>query len=256
MTTIGLADDQQLVRAGFAMVLDSQSDLSVVWQAEDGTEAIRLAVDEPVDMILMDVQMPGMDGIAATREIVSEGLVGPAGETTRVVVLTTFDNDEYVMNSIAAGASGFLLKDADPEELIAAVRTVGESEAVISPKATARLLRQVRGDIGGDAGSAGDGAEAVPSSADGSPGGLPDDLPDGGDLGLVDPLTPREMEILVLVARGYSNPEIARQLFVSLPTVKTHVGRILAKTDSRDRVHVVLFAFSHGLVDPSRMLDE
>lgn len=261
-TTVGLADDQQLVRAGFAMVLDSQPDLSVVWQAVNGEEAVRYATEQPVDMILMDVQMPLLDGIAATRRIVDDQVVGPGGELTRVVVLTTFNNDEYVMNSIAAGASGFLLKDADPEELIDAVRTVGESTAVISPKATARLLRQVRGGIEGQdarSGSEGDTSADAPgdTSADAEAGADRDTLPvDGDDLGLVDPLTPRELEILVLVARGYTNTEIADQLFVSLPTVKTHVGRILSKTGSRDRVHAVLFAFSHGLVDTSRVLGE
>ncbi|MGP9724073.1 response regulator [Corynebacterium sp. AOP40-9SA-29] len=243
--TVGLADDQQLVRAGFGMVLDSQPDISVVWQAVDGAEAVRMATQQPVDMILMDVQMPELDGIAATKQIVDAGVAGPSGEPTRVVVLTTFDNDEYVMGSITAGASGFLLKDADPEELIDAVRTVGEAEAVISPKATARLLRQVRG---------GAAPESAPETA---PETAPLDVAAAAAaLNLPDPLTPRELEILVLVARGYSNPEIARRLFVSLPTVKTHVGRILAKTDSRDRVHAVLFAFSNGLVDPVRVLED
>ncbi|HIW92574.1 MAG TPA: response regulator transcription factor [Candidatus Corynebacterium avicola] len=246
--TVGLADDQQLVRAGFAMVLDSQDDVDVIWQAADGVEAMDLAMSQPVDMIFMDVQMPNMDGIAATKEVLGSGVVGPGGEPTRVVVLTTFDNDEYVMNSIAAGASGFLLKDTDPEDLIDAVRTVGEASAVISPKATARLLRQVRDGANGDASDTG----AVGASGPGAPVDAPDE---DDDLGLVDPLTPREREILVLVARGYSNPEIADQLFVSLPTVKTHVGRILAKTGSRDRVHVVLFAFRSGLVDSAQMLD-
>lgn len=237
--TVALADDQQLVRAGFAMVLDSQDDLHVSWQAEDGEEAVRHAVAEPVDVILMDVQMPNLDGIAATRRIVDAGVRGPLGEPTRVVVLTTFDNDEYVMNSIAAGASGFLLKDADPEELIGAVRTVGEASAVISPKATARLIRQVR-------------SNPTPPPVDGESG---EPCTAQGDLGLLDPLTPRERELLVLMAKGLSNSEIAAQLFVSLPTVKTHVGRILAKTGSRDRVHAVLFAFRNGLVDPGAVLD-
>ncbi|MDN6706618.1 response regulator transcription factor [Corynebacterium glyciniphilum] len=247
--TVGLADDQQLVRAGFGMVLDSQPDITVVWQAVDGAEAVNSAMSSPVDMILMDVQMPELDGIAATRKIVDAGVTGPSGEPTRVVVLTTFDNDEYVMGSITAGASGFLLKDADPEELIDAVRTVGEAEAVISPKATARLLRQVRG-------GAGTGEQVAAATPQASTGSGADTAAAAAALDLPDPLTPRELEILVLVARGYSNPEIARRLFVSLPTVKTHVGRILAKTDSRDRVHAVLFAFSNGLVDPVRVLEE
>ncbi|MCI1256394.1 MAG: response regulator transcription factor [Corynebacterium provencense] len=240
-TTVGLADDQQLVRAGFAMVLDSQDDITVAWQAVDGRDAVRAAREHPVDILLMDVQMPDMDGITATRLIIDGRVAGPSGAPTRVVMLTTFDNDEYVMDSVTAGASGFLLKDADPEDLIAAVRTVGESSAVISPKATARLLRRVREDSAG-----------VPASPSRQVVRVPDE---DDSLGLVDPLTPREREILVLMARGASNTEVAAQLFVSLPTVKTHVGRILAKTGSRDRVHAVLFAFRHGLVDPVNLLD-
>lgn len=254
--TVALADDQQLVRAGFAMVLDSQDDIEVVWQAVDGEDAVRAADRQPVDIILMDVQMPNLDGIAATRRIVDSGVRGPGGEPTRVVVLTTFDNDEYVMTSITAGASGFLLKDADPEDLIDAVRTVGEASAVISPKATARLLRQVRaGGAGrGPGGSAADGAGEDAAGAAGAAGPHTVPGPDD-DLGLIDPLTPREREILGLMATGASNTEIAARLFVSLPTVKTHVGRILAKTGSRDRVHAVLFAFRCGLVDPAHVLE-
>lgn len=272
--TVGLADDQQLVRAGFAMVIDSQDDMTVTWQARDGREAVENARSAPVDIVLMDVQMPGMNGIDATREVVASGVVGPGGEPTRVVVLTTFDNDEYVLGSITAGASGFLLKDADPEELIAAVRTVGEQEAVISPKATANLLRRIRqmgagpvgdgvggpvpGGVGGDDG-AGAGAVAGVEPGEGttptSP--HPDVTPAADDdLGLVDPLTPREREILVLMARGRSNQEIAAELFVPLPTVKTHVGRVLAKTASRDRVHAVLFAVCHGLVSRDGLLED
>lgn len=263
--TVALADDQQLVRAGFAMVLDSQDDITVAWQAADGAEALRLALAQPVDVILMDVQMPNLDGIATTAKIVEAGVAGPLGESTRVVVLTTFDNDEYVMNSITAGASGFLLKDADPEELIGAVRTVGEASAVISPKATARLMRQVRGGgtvphradtgvQGGDGSGAGVERESLPALS-GEGAVVRHTLDSSDDLGLVDPLTPREREILVLMAKGSSNSEIAAQLFVSLPTVKTHVGRILSKTGSRDRVHAVLFAFRHGVVDPGSVLE-
>ncbi|MGJ4134008.1 response regulator [Corynebacterium macclintockiae] len=225
MIRVGLADDQQLVRAGFGLVLDSQDDISVVWQAADGQEACELAESQPVDIILMDVQMPRLDGIEATRRVVA----GATG--ARVIVLTTFDNDNYVLGAVEAGASGFLLKDTDPEDLISAVRTVGDSAAVISPKATARLLRSIR-------------MEQTPQRR----GPVELDLPD--------PLTPRELEILQLIALGLSNQEIADKLFISLPTVKTHVGRVLTKTQSRDRVHAVLFAFKYHLVNSEDLLEQ
>ncbi|MEO5311414.1 response regulator transcription factor [Corynebacterium sp. c24Ua_83] len=225
MISVGLADDQQLVRAGFGLVLDSQDDITVQWQAADGQEACELAESQPVDIILMDVQMPRMDGIEATRRVVS----GSSG--ARVIVLTTFDNDNYVLGAVEAGASGFLLKDADPEDLISAVRTVGDSAAVISPKATARLLRSIR-------------MEQTPQRRE------------PVELDLPDPLTPRELEILKLIALGFSNQEIADELYISLPTVKTHVGRVLTKTQSRDRVHAVLFAFKHHLVNSEDLLEQ
>lgn len=225
MISVGLADDQQLVRAGFGLVLDSQDDITVRWQAADGQEACELAESQPVDIILMDVQMPRMDGIEATRRVVS----GSSG--ARVIVLTTFDNDNYVLGAVEAGASGFLLKDTDPEDLISAVRTVGDSAAVISPKATARLLRSIR-------------MEQTPQRRE------------PVELDLPDPLTPRELEILQLIALGLSNQEIADKLYISLPTVKTHVGRVLTKTQSRDRVHAVLFAFKHHLVRADDLLEQ
>ena len=225
MISVGLADDQQLVRAGFGLVLDSQDDITVQWQAADGQEACELAESQPVDIILMDVQMPRMDGIEATRRVVS------GGSGARVIVLTTFDNDNYVLGAVEAGASGFLLKDTDPEDLISAVRTVGDSAAVISPKATARLLRSIR-------------MEQTPQRRE------------PVELDLPDPLTPRELEILKLIALGFSNQEIADKLYISLPTVKTHVGRVLTKTQSRDRVHVVLFAFKYHLVNSEDLLEQ
>lgn len=225
MISVGLADDQQLVRAGFGLVLDSQDDITVQWQAADGQEACELAESQPVDIILMDVQMPNMDGIEATRQVVS----GDSG--ARVIVLTTFDNDNYVLGAVEAGASGFLLKDTDPEDLISAVRTVGDSAAVISPKATARLLRSIR-------------MEQTPQRRE------------PVELDLSDPLTPRELEILKLIALGFSNQEIADELYISLPTVKTHVGRVLTKTQSRDRVHAVLFAFKYHLVNSEDLLEQ
>ena len=224
MIRVGLADDQQLVRAGFGLVLDSQDDITVAWQAADGQEACELAESDPVDIILMDVQMPRMDGIEATRQVVA------GGTGARVIVLTTFDNDNYVLGAVEAGASGFLLKDTDPEDLISAVRTVGESAAVISPKATARLLRTIR-------------MAQTPQRRE------------SVELDLPDPLTPRELEILQLIGLGYSNQEIADKLYISLPTVKTHVGRVLMKTHSRDRVHAVLFAFKHHLVHADDLLE-
>lgn len=238
---VGLADDQQLVRAGFAMVLDSQDDIEIAWQAADGVDACELARTEPVDVLLMDVQMPRRDGITAARLIVDSGIAGPCGEPTRVVMLTTFEDDDYVRGAVEAGASGFLLKDMDPEYLIYSVRSVGDSSAVVSPTITARLLSQLRDEAttgDGDFGSAG-----KPASAE-----LLDDLPD--------PLTPRELEILQLIARGLSNQEIADELFISLPTVKTHVGRVLSKTDSRDRVQAVLFAYRSGVVDTGELLQK
>lgn len=221
--TIGLADDQHLVRAGFAMVLNSQPDLRVAWEAADGAEAVAKAQAEPVDVVLMDVQMPVLDGIAATEKLLAKGLRGSSGSAPRVVILTTFDSENYVLAAVDAGASGFLLKDTLPEDLIEAIRTVHASEAVISPQQTARLL--ARASRGPDV-----------------------------NAGLPEPLTPREQEILTLMARGASNAEIAAQLFISLPTVKTHVGRVLAKTSSRDRVHAVLFAFRRGLVTREQLL--
>lgn len=201
MFTVGLADDQQLVRAGFSMVLGSQDDIEVVWEANNGREAVMLAQRQPVDVILMDIQMPVVNGIDATKEIVAQRLRGPAGELTRIVVLTTFDTDNYVVQSIEAGASGFLLKDTSPEELISAVQSVGESSAVISPAATATLFKRLRTHMA-----------------------LTVDPMVALNRGLVEPLTHREAEILLLIARGLSNTEIADHLVISLPTVKTHVG--------------------------------
>lgn len=227
--TVGLADDQLLVRTGFAMVLESQDDITVAWQADNGTVAINQAANDPVDVVLMDIQMPDTDGITATREILK---IHP---DTRIIVLTTFENDDYIVGAIEAGASGYLLKDSEPEDLLQAVRTVDESTAIISPKATARLLRSMRS---GNAGSSGGvGVDKQHRSSDNST----------SDNAVTEPLTPRETEILQLMARGLSNQEISQELFVSMPTVKTHVTHILRKTNSRDRVQAVLYAVHHGL---------
>lgn len=249
MIHIGLVDDQQLVRAGFAMVLESQHDIEVVWQANDGIEAYDCARATPVDVILMDVQMPRCNGITATRNIVGENIYGPAGEPTRVIVLTTFDDDEYVKGAIDAGASGFLLKDVEPEYLIHAVHTVGDSSAVISPEITARIVKRLRLEWNSS-------VPSIASTAAHNSGGEHSTYSATPHLNidLVDPLTPRELEILRLIAQGLNNQEIADMLFISLPTVKTHVGKVLAKTSSRDRVQAVLFAFKNGIVQPSEVL--
>ena len=220
---VALVDDQQLVRAGFRMVIDSQPDLTVVAEAGDGVEALQRLAVVPVDVVLMDVRMPNLDGLAATERITSGG-VGPADQPVpRVIVLTTFDLDEYVMAAIRAGASGFLLKDAPPEEMLGAIRTVHHGAAVIAPTSTRRLIERLA---------------AIP------PAHEPADHPGVAEL------TDREREVLELMARGRSNTEIAADLFVAEATVKTHVGRVLAKLGVRDRVQAVVLAYESGLVRP------
>ncbi len=221
-----VVDDQQMVRAGFRMVIDSQPDLTVVGEAGDGGSAVQLLRSTPADVVLMDIRMPGVDGIEATRQVT--GLP----EAPRVVVLTTFDLDEYVVAAIGAGASGFLLKDAPPEEMLAAVRTVHAGDSVIAASSTRRLLQHVAPMLRG----------AAPSS------------PGGGDDAALAELTPREREVLVQMALGASNTEIAQAFVVSEATVKTHVGRVLFKTGSRDRVQAVVLAYRTGLVQPADLL--
>ncbi len=219
-----LVDDQQMVRAGFRMVIDSQPDLTVVGEAGTGDEAVRLLARTPADVVLMDVRMPGTDGIEATRQVTARD------GAPRVVVLTTFDLDEYVVAAIGAGASGFLLKDAPPEEMLAAVRTVHAGDSVIAASSTRRLLQHVAPMLRG--------TSTAPTAA-------PRELAD---------LTPREREVLVQMALGASNSELAEHFVVSEATVKTHVGRVLAKTGSRDRVQAVVLAFRTGLVQPGDLL--
>ncbi|GAA1302880.1 response regulator [Brachybacterium tyrofermentans] len=216
---IALVDDQPLVRAGFAMVIDSQDDLEVVAQASDGAAAVEELRARTVDVVLMDVRMPRMDGIEATSRILAQS---PEGRAPKIIVLTTFDLDEYVVSAIRAGASGFLLKDAQPEDLLGAIRTVHSGDAVIAPSATRRLLARVI---------------AAPE-------------PQEKDTSVLDVLTEREREVLALMGRGYSNQEIGAELFVAEATVKTHVGRVLAKLGARDRVQAVIVSFETGLVSP------
>ncbi len=219
-----LVDDQQMVRAGFRMVIDSQPDLTVVGEAGNGDDAVRLLARTPADVVLMDVRMPSTDGIEATRQVTARD------DAPRVVVLTTFDLDEYVVAAIGAGASGFLLKDAPPEEMLAAIRTVHAGDSVIAASSTRRLLQHVAPMLRG----AGSQPQAAPPQ--------------------LAELTPREREVLVQMALGASNAELAAHFVVSEATVKTHVGRVLAKTGSRDRVQAVVLAFRTGLVQPADLL--
>jgi DNA-binding NarL/FixJ family response regulator len=217
MIRVFLVDDQQLVRAGFRMLIESQDDMEVVGEAGDGAEATeRLAVTS-ADIVLMDVRMPRMDGVDATR------ILAARSDRPRVVVLTTFDLDEYVYNALRAGASAFLLKDAQPEMLLGAIRDVHGGDAVVAPSVTRRMLERFL-----------DGAE----------------MPDPEDDDRLAALTAREREVLELIAQGSSNTEIAAGLFLAEATVKTHVGRILAKTGSRDRVQLVVLGYEAGLVRP------
>jgi DNA-binding NarL/FixJ family response regulator len=220
-TTVLLVDDQPLLRVGFRMVLDSQDDLSVVGEAGNGEEAVRLTAELDPDVVLMDVRMPEMDGIEATRRIVD------SGNRSRVLVLTTFDLDEYAFAALRAGASGFLLKDVPPGDLLTGIRAVAAGDAVVAPSVTRRLLDAFAHQLPLPASAR---AERVAPLAE---------------------LTARELEVLAELARGHSNAEIATHLVLSEATVKSHVGRILAKLDLRDRVQVVVFAYEIGLVQPS-----
>lgn len=229
---IGLVDDQPMFTAGVAMVVRSQPDMEVAWQAVNGQLAVDSNRNDPVDVILMDIQMPVLDGISATGQIAESDRA-----ETKVVMLTTFDTEDHVADAIASGASGFLLKDAEPEDVLGAIRTVHGGDAVISARSTKRLLQRVRPILGVDQPPAQQGAELPPAMR-----------------ASLDAMTPREVEILTAMAKGWSNTEIAQRFFVSMPTVKTHVGHVLAKTHSRDRVHAVLFAFQCGLISREDLL--
>ncbi|MCL2794679.1 MAG: response regulator transcription factor [Microbacteriaceae bacterium] len=224
---IVIADDQAMVRAGFAALLGAQPDITVVGQAADGAEAVRLATALRPDVVLMDVRMPVQNGIDATAALVASGL------PTRVLMLTTFDIDDYVFQALQAGASGFLLKDALPADLVHAVRVVAGGEGLLSPRLTRLLIERFAHGAGGGASAAAAGSAAAP--------------PPRAEL---EELTARENEILVLVAQGLSNTEIARTLFLAEQTVKTHVSRIFAKLGLRDRAQAVILAYERGLVVP------
>ena len=213
MISVLLADDQALVRGGFRLILDAEPDIEVVAEAADGAAAAELALETRPDLVLMDIRMPVLDGIEATRRLL------PQLRTTRVVMLTTFDLDDYIVAAFRAGASGFLLKTAPPAQLVAAVRTVHAGDALLAPASTRRLIEQF----------------ALP------PGPAP----------ALDTLTPREYDVLRLLARGLANAEIAEQLVVEPSTVKSHVASVLAKLNLRDRVQAVVLAYESGLVRPT-----
>lgn len=223
MTTVLIVDDQPLQRFGFRMLLESAPGTQVLGEAENGAEAVRRSAELRPDVVLMDVRMPGMDGIEATRRIVA------AGGRSRVLVLTTFDLDDYAHAALRAGASGFLLKDALPEELLAGIRAVAAGDAVIAPSLTRRLLD---------------------AYADRLPGAAPTTGPDRRTHPRLHKLTDREYEILLAIGRGWSNGEIAQRLVLSENTVKTHVGRVLAKVGARDRIQAVILAYDLGLARP------
>ncbi len=219
MIRVAVADDQQLIRGGFRSLLDSEPDLEVVGEAGSGTEAVSLVRATRPDVILMDIRMPDGDGLWATEQITAD----PELAATRIVIVTTFELDEYVGRAIRAGASGFLVKDTEPVELIRAVRVVAGGDALLSPGVTRRLLERVSRD-----------------------------LTEAPDPALLEPLTAREREVLALVGEGLTNDEIGTRLFLSPLTAKTHVSRIMTKLAARDRVRLVVIAYETGLVAPGR----
>lgn len=218
MIRVALADDQAMLRAGFRLLLESHDDMEIVGEAETGAQAVALVRDVQPDLILMDVQMPDMDGIAATQELLDDPRC-----STRVLVLTTFQRDDYLFDALRAGASGFLLKTAPPEDLVAAVRTVAEGNSLLDPAVTGSVIERF---------------------ASAGPGVARSDR--------LDDLTEREREVLAEVAGGHSNAEIAERLFVGESTVKTHVSSVLSKLALRDRVQAVVFAYEHGLIRPGQ----
>lgn len=232
---VAIADDQELVRAGFAMVINSQQDMQVVAQASNGNEIAEVALKEHPDIILMDVRMPKMDGLEATRKILQED----TNSNTHIIILTTFDLDEYVMAAIHTGASGFLLKDTEPETLLNSIRTVYQGNAIIAPTATKRLIENM---IQQNHNSFNSDFQSNNNKQDYRSVNISNTH--------ISELTDREREVLIEIAHGLSNQEIANKLFISLPTVKTHVAHILSKIDARDRVQAVVFAYENGLLQP------
>ncbi len=216
MTRVLIADDQQLVRTGFHLILDLEPDMEVVGEAADGQECLRAVAREDPDVVLMDIRMPVLDGIQATRRLTE------AGSRARVLVLTTFDLDEYVFEALRAGAAGFLLKDAPREQLLSAIRQVTAGDALLAPSVTRRLIERF-----------------VQTSS-----------PDSAVRARLGSLSPREAEVLRLVAQGRTNAEIARELFVTDATVKTHVARMLGKLEARDRIQAIVMAYEGGFVRP------
>lgn len=226
MIRIGMADDEPLFLAGLAMLLDAQEDMEVSWRAGNGKEALDLAARSPVDVLLLDVQMPLCDGLEATRRFVSRALSG------RIVILTTFDTEGYVLGAIEAGASGFLLKNTPPQSLIDAIRTLASGDSVISPGPTRRLIRAMR-ETTAPSRTSRERAPSEPISAE---------------------LTEREVEVLALIAQGLTNQEMCDRLWVSMPTIKTHISHLLVKTGARDRVQLVLYALRTGVADLDSVL--
>jgi DNA-binding NarL/FixJ family response regulator len=214
MITVLIVDDQAMVRGGLRLILEAEDDINVIGEAENGEEGVRLARREKPDVVLMDVRMPVMDGLEATRQITEQA------EKTRVIVLTTFDLDEYVYGALRNGASGFLLKDADGDQLVEAIRVIASGDALIAPSVTRRLISEFA------------------------------DRPELAEIKGIDELTEREVEVLGLVAKGLANAEIGEALFVSESTVKTHVSHILTKLQLRDRVQAVVAAYESGLATP------
>ena len=214
--TVVLADDQALVRRGFRLILETEPGIEVVAEAEDGQQAIDAVRRHRPAVVLMDIQMPGLDGLEATRRILGQG-----GNQTRVLILTTFERDDYVFEALQVGASGFLLKTAPPEDLLTAVRVVSQGEALLSPSVTRRVIQEVTRH-----------QRRAPRSPE------------------LDRLTQRELEVLRLLAEGRSNAEIAAELYLSEATVKTHTSSVLSKLGLRDRVQVVIFAYKQGIIEP------